>query len=392
MSTALQNSDALKSGQQEQLRLPSEKQFKRSPVKLVLEIAVLSVAVISVVELFLALANAGQQEYLQPDAVLGMVHIPKKQVTWRMEGFSNDKFNSQGERDIEHAFAKPRGVKRIAFLGDSATEGLQVPLEKTYARRLQSLLDEKYPGQFEVLNFACASYSTGQQLVKMRDTVAKYRPDLTVYLYNRHDACDSVRDPSKKFVDPRPYFYLDQKKILHQDDSILKVEAPRLAPNAVLDFLRRNSRIYGVMMQTDLYLGVNESLYRILRSGLKAGIPAHPKPRYESQMAFFVMLELIKSINEECRNGNGQFAVMMFPKTIEDPQFATQGAYISDQARKDGFHYLDLSQSFENVPNKNRLFLQVHFSEDGHEIVARKLFESLTSNWNFVGREVGKEQ
>ncbi len=395
MSTALQQNDASYKGnlKQDQLRLPSEKQFgKRSPIMLALELTLLPLAVIIVVELFLASANAGQQEYLQPDPTMGMVHIPGKRVTWRMEGYSDDKFNSVGERDIEHTIAKPAGVKRIALIGDSATEGLQVSLGKTYARQLQDLLNAKYPGRFEVLNFACASYSTGQQLVKVRNTVLQYKPDLTVYLYNRHDAYDSVRDPSKKFNDPRPYFYLDEHKALRQDDSILQVEKPRLAPNAVLDFLRRNSRIFGVMMQTDLYLGVNEPLYRTIRNGFKAGIPAHPKPTYEYPNAFLVMLELIKNINQECAKEHGKFAVMMFPKTIEDPVFATQAAHIKRQAALDQFGYLDLSKDFAAVCDADKkLFVQVHFSQDGHKLVAKQLLESL-HEWDLIEPMEGQER
>lgn len=387
MSTALQQSDARQNLTKDGLRLPSEQQFKRSPSKLILELTLLPIAVILVVEFFLALANAGQQEYLQPDLKMGMVHIPGKRVTWRMEGYSDDKFNSVGERDIEHAIAKPKGVKRIALIGDSATEGLQVGLEETYARKLQAMLDAKFSKQFEVLNFACASYSTGQQLVKLRDTVLKYQPDLTVYLYNRHDAYDSVRDPSKKFNDPRPYFFLDEKGVLRQDNSILEAEKDRLAPNAVLDFLRRNSRIYGVMMQTDLYLGVNEPLYRTIRNGLKAGVKAHPKPEYGLTNAFQVMLELIKNLNSECAAANSQFAIVMFPKTIEDPIFATQAVYIKKEASQRGYRYLDLSPMFAAVPDRDKkLYLQVHFSQVGHDLVAKQLFESLYA-WNMIDKE-----
>lgn len=388
MSSALKQSDARQNLTRDDLRLPSEQQFKRNPIKLIAELTLLPIAAVLVVECFLALANAGQQEYLQPDLKMGMVHIPGKRVTWRMEGYSDDKFNSVGERDIEHAVAKPQGVKRIALVGDSATEGLQVALDDTYARKLQAMLDAKFPKQFEVLNFACASYSTGQQLVKLREKVLQYSPDLTVYLYNRHDAYDSVRDPSKKFNDPRPYFFLDEKGVLRQDDSILEVEKEKLKPNPVLDFLRRNSRIYGVMMQTDLYLGVNEPLYRTIRNGFKAGIQAHPKPEYGLTNAFLVMIELIKNLNSECNAANGQFAVLMFPKTIDDPIFATQGAHIKKEASKEGFRYLDLSPAFNAVADRDKkLYLQVHFSRAGHDLVAKQLFESLYS-WNMIDKEL----
>ena len=49
---------------------------------------------------------------------------------FRNEGEAYIKINSAGLRDREHAIAKPPNTVRIAVLGDSMTEALQVPLQR----------------------------------------------------------------------------------------------------------------------------------------------------------------------------------------------------------------------------------------------------------------------
>src|SRR3984957_3032518 len=104
------------------------------------EFVVFSVLAILLVEGIFRLCGIGQQEYLQADPVLGCRHIPNQLVTWRMEGYSSDRLSSAGLRDVEHNIAKPAGVKRVALLGDSSTEGMQVSLSNTYAKVLEKEL------------------------------------------------------------------------------------------------------------------------------------------------------------------------------------------------------------------------------------------------------------
>src|SRR5205814_6029316 len=99
-----------------------------------LELVVYGVVAIVFLEWFFGFCGVGEQEFLQPDKELGLRHIPGKLVTWRLEGFSRDHFTGSGLRDVEHSVIKPPGVTRIALLGDSSTDGLQVPLADTYAR------------------------------------------------------------------------------------------------------------------------------------------------------------------------------------------------------------------------------------------------------------------
>lgn len=90
---------------------------------------------------------------------------------------------------------KPKGVKRIAALGDSCTQGCADANQWTWAHSyaypgfLQDLLRTKMkdPG-IEVLNASVGSYSSFQGLKRLEHVVLKYNPDLlTIYFgWNDH--------------------------------------------------------------------------------------------------------------------------------------------------------------------------------------------------------------
>src|SRR5262245_12625129 len=59
---------------------------------------------------------------------LGWMHKPNSEFVYERSEFRVPvRFSSAGLRDREYPFAKPPGTLRIAWLGDSFVEALQVP-------------------------------------------------------------------------------------------------------------------------------------------------------------------------------------------------------------------------------------------------------------------------
>jgi lysophospholipase L1-like esterase len=343
-----------------------------------IELPIYAILVIAVLELFLGAAGVGMEQILQPDPEFGTRHIPNKMIVWRMEGFSRGSFNSVGLRDVEHSVIKPAGVYRIALLGDSATEGLQVPLEQTYGAQIQRMY--KKPGlRTEVINFACSAYSTGQEVLEFERRVAAYKPDLTILLYNRGDAIENTRKPTDLSGEPRPYFYLDKQGVLTQDDGALQAHAKALQPNPMFDFLRRNSRIYGVLSSADLNLSIHEALYRKLRGWvLKPFSKRMPKPDaehapYALQDSWAVTSALIERLNGDCIKAGSKLVVIAFPNVVHDPEFNGQIQNLQQLAKRNSFGCFDLSPTFNTNADPMSLFLQYHFSAKGHKVVAEQI-------------------
>jgi len=151
--------------------------------------------------------------FYEPDPVLGARHIPNARGRWRQACFDVPiRINSHGFRDVEHLLEKPPGIQRIIVLGDSIAEALQVPLEGSFPRRLETLLNGGGGGPpAEVLNFGVSGYGTAQEYLSLKTRGAQYRPDAVVLVFT---ILNDVRNNSpalegKVSSYPRPYFRLN---------------------------------------------------------------------------------------------------------------------------------------------------------------------------------------
>jgi hypothetical protein len=89
-------------------------------------------------------------------------------------------------RDREHSLVKPAGTLRIAVLGNSYTEAMQVPLEQTYwAVMERELARASLPDvrNVEVINFGVGGFGTAQELITLRTKVWKYKPDVVLLAF-----------------------------------------------------------------------------------------------------------------------------------------------------------------------------------------------------------------
>jgi hypothetical protein len=102
---------------------------------------------------------------------------------YRREGESYVRINQDGFRGPDYPKEKPPGVVRIAVIGDSYTEGIQVPEDKTFTdvagRELANCPLLK--GQrIEAMNFGVDGYGTAQELITLNRKVWAYSPDIVV--------------------------------------------------------------------------------------------------------------------------------------------------------------------------------------------------------------------
>lgn len=350
-----------------------------------LELSIFLPVSILALEAIFAWAGIGEQEFLKPDLSLGCVHIPGKLVTWRLEGFSRDYLSPQGLRDVSHELKAAPNTFRIALLGDSATEGLQVPLAETFPRLLEAKLnaDAKEKGsvqRFEVINFGCSSYSTGQEVLTYEKYIRAYKPNLVMAMYTRGDTLENSIDFARlQTVEARPYFYLDGDE-LKEDDSILLASKEKLSPHPVLDFLRSKSRIYGVYNQTIFSLTLTDKIYnrfaRLLGSitdKIKGKKPV-PVPGYAPQDGFKVTAALLNRLNRDVLADGGKFFVLSFPDIgTTDKGYAADQAMLANAARAGGYDLINPSDYFKAQPNAGEQYLQVHLSKSGHASLARVL-------------------
>lgn len=98
------------------------------------------------------------------------------------------KFNRYGFRDQDReTTAKPVGKFRVAFVGDSVTEGLGVAVEYTFVRLFEDLMcATRSSNDVEALNFGVGGYQT-VQIAALLDKVLPFQPDMVVYVMCPND-------------------------------------------------------------------------------------------------------------------------------------------------------------------------------------------------------------
>lgn len=127
----------------------------------------------------------------QPDAHLGWRPAANVSAWQRFEGEALVETNAIGFRDRDHAIDKAPDTIRVAVLGDSFSEAVQVPIEQTWWRVMERSLNasgcralDEFPppavARFEVVNFAVSGYSTAQSLLAWRSVASSFAPDVVV--------------------------------------------------------------------------------------------------------------------------------------------------------------------------------------------------------------------
>jgi lysophospholipase L1-like esterase len=161
---------------------------------------IVSLFLVELVVRILGLYQGQAGEFVQPNPVLGWSHIPDKEGYWTVgERRIHIKINSLGLRDREYTYNKGKGVFRILVLGDSFTEGFQVPLEDTFCKLLEEKLNKKKKGEdkkkllFEVINAGFAGVGTDYELLFLRREGYKYDPDLVLVVFCPNDVADNYR-------------------------------------------------------------------------------------------------------------------------------------------------------------------------------------------------------
>jgi hypothetical protein len=170
-------------------------------------------------ELGLRLIGFSFPNFRMADAQTGSRLRPGAEFWQREEGEAHIRINSDGLRDREHSKVKPARTMRIAILGDSYAEALQVPLEATFWARLERELNrcQVFRGKtVEVLNFGVSGFGTAQELQMLRYRVWGYNPDivlLTITTGNDVRNNSVILEPDKG----RPFFRLRNGDLVLDD-------------------------------------------------------------------------------------------------------------------------------------------------------------------------------
>jgi hypothetical protein len=338
----------------------------------------------------LRLAGVHYPAFYTVDSQRGYALRPGAQGTWTREGQGRVRVNSAGFRGPEVSTTPDPGVLRIAVLGDSFTEGLQVDEPATWVQQLQALLMSErtcglrrgHPAGVEVLNFGVGGYGTGQELLTWRHLARRYHPDLVLLaLYPGNDFTDNEPQAHAD----RPVFRLDNKGRLQLDNSFRSSASYRSRtswPGQLVDGLINHSRLLQLLNEAK-----NRWANRTPAPSQQPARQAAPSTPQASPQAWALTDALIGALAAETRAAGARFAVVstsspdqLWPRPEQRPAepFAQEQRFAALLAAR-RIPYLPLAPQLQRQADLQRLTLhgfpgqapgEGHWNATGHRLAA----------------------
>jgi hypothetical protein len=299
--------------------------MKRWAVSLALVAASVAVALLAA-EAALRVLGYSAPVWYQPDAQLGWALRPGAAGWAAREGRAWVQVNADGRRDRGALLDKPDDVYRIAVLGDSYSEAMQVEREQAYWALLPGRLAACgfQPGRrFEMLNFGVSGYGTAQEYVALETRAMRYRPDLVLLQFTNGN---DVKDNSFALTEEngRPFFMLDPQGRLRIDDSFASSPGFRRHLSLPCQAARRlsdSSRVLQLVRQVRSMRFAGEAQADAgeeigIEQGLEAALLAPPRERLWDE-AWRVTEALIARAAEHAERNGARFVVVTVPYAIQ---------------------------------------------------------------------------
>jgi len=238
--------------------LPSDRHFRLVLRRALLNATVVVAALVvglCIAEIALRLIGFSYPPFHQPDSITGLSLRPNTSGWYRKEGQAYVATNSQGLRDRERPIAKPPGTYRVAILGDSMSEALQVDVERTFWRLLEQRLEAcgfRSAKHIDVINLGVSGFGTGQALRILQTRGLAYQPDLVILaFFPGNDVRNNSRElePDKM----RPFYVLDAAGGLRLDDTFARST----------EFRRRTGRLRRAGKSLSRYLRTLQLIYYV---------------------------------------------------------------------------------------------------------------------------------
>lgn len=358
---------------------------------------------------------------------VGWAGQPHQRLSYHTDEFTTTELiNSAGLPDVEHSYAKPRGVFRILILGDSFVEAYQVNLQQSFPRLLEDMLNQNRTAgdpRFEVIKAGYRSWGTDQQWLYFQCEGYKYSPDLVLLSFTVNDVVDNYLPLKAKMAGwseatpPKPYYALENDQLV-QYNFPFPPPPDEVRPETLPDWLYKHTVTYRVAEK-----GWHSLRLRVAEMGLSQAsrnpsdetainrYPTHPMrytlPVYivpvppEYEQAWQLTDALLASLHRQVTDSGADFAVFsnshiwsVHPSVLgeigilddpvyQDAAFDWQQPVwrLAGTLTKMGVPWRLLDPDFVEyvaAHNDQRLFFREgHWNEEGHILAAELLYRWL---------------
>ncbi|MBS3113810.1 SGNH/GDSL hydrolase family protein [Candidatus Woesearchaeota archaeon] len=341
--------------------------------------------------------------YTMFDSTLMYKHIPDFEVRFGRQEFSNlIKFNSNGLRDYEYEYEKPKDTFRVLLLGSSFSQALQVNLDQTYENLVEKKLNENKQNEkrYEVINTAVGGWGTAQELFYLKTEGLKYDPDLITLDFSIRDISENainslVTVENGKIVEHIPVkaslpkrFLLFCSRYTHlcslAQTVILSDAAKDGFLNKLLTRAKVNTETKRTLKREDIFLKENSA---------------------EFNEAIEETFLLIKEIKKVADSKNIPLVIFIIPnrEQVDDEklkQFMEKYSLTKENVEYDKFQklakkfalensisYFDALPYFRQQSTNNTFYFNIdgHWNSKGHELAADLIFNYLKNGKKQTG-------
>lgn len=329
------------------------------------------------------------------------------------------RINSRGLRDREHDLKRPPNTLRIAVIGDSETEAVQVPLDQTYFYVVERELNHTLPSgsqKVEVISFGVGGYGLGPQYLTVKEQIWKYDPQIVIVA----DPIDALIMRSSRrlyFGDSfgAPFFVIHNGNLEFDSETVARRAAPA-SPNARLVWtadLMNQSRLLSLVNSARVRA---ENNFNQVTAGFHAKaeatsalpvdywrtFPYYGPSNADLKDAWAISEALILALRDEVSRHHAEFWLFMLdmPGQVDpDPQQAANlrkrlgvdtlfrsEQLLSDFAGHAGIRHMALAPELARYASEQKVVLHGfkgmprnigHLNEKGHLVVGRLIAKAL---------------
>lgn len=297
----------------------------------------------------------------------------------------------------DYRLERPDTQRRIAVIGDSYVEALQVPHDRSLAERLQGHLTQ--PGSaVEVYRFAISGAPLSHYLYMLEHEAAQYAPDVVVIVLVHNDFDESFRFKAGRYTSSFMKLALTDGQVTAEIPPVPYKESWR-------DRLRQ--------LATVRYFYYRWQMSPTVLRGLVLGSARAEAPRFEANIHVDEVLSRLPDIGAATDYLFGRlaalgrdrgFQLLLVMDANRAPIYAgtaktrPEGAsalnvLALEMAARHGLGFLDLTEAFTGAWQANGTRFEFasdgHWNEHGHEVVADAIAQVLRRNRRQQGVPAG---
>ena len=311
--------------------------------------------------------------------------------------------NALGFRDRAHDFVKPKDITRVAVLGDSFIEAVQVPLAQTATQVLEQRLNaaagaDKSSQRWEVLNFGVSNYGIGQYLLMWEEYTRRFDPDYVVlfvaklhmrrtvskYEYGAFTATKS----DELWV--RPTFRLENDVLVREPardyDQFVAAQDELTKGEFGGQRTRRRETPLVTLYYARFLWDKAQTLVHHARQPTPEATPRSGPPSAADAALFALNAKIIEALGSSVRSAGGKLIVVDASQYFEKDENVPK--LLEALCAQHDFGYVPAYRQLNEAKAKGiatRWVHDVHFTETGNSILASALYD-----WFAQGSRAGR--